>query len=102
MKKIFLLLLSTLTPVFLQASEADLKIPIEIHKFGVLHWGFFVALLGILFGLYQFIKVKKLPSHRSMLDVAQVIYKTCSTYLKQQVKFLAKLFLFIGINFNFP
>ena len=97
MKKIFLLLLSTLTPVFLQASEADLKIPIEIHKFGVLHWGFFVALLGILFGLYQFIKVKKLPSHRSMLDVAQVIYKTCSTYLKQQGKFLAKLFLFIGI-----
>ena len=97
MKKIFLLLLSTLTPVFLQASETDLKIPIEIHKFGVLHWGFFVAFLGILFGLYQFVKVKKLPSHRSMLDVAQVIYKTCSTYLKQQGKFLAKLFIFIGI-----
>ena len=97
MKKIFLLLLSTLMPVFLQASEADLKIPIEIHKFGVLHWGFFVAFLGILFGLYQFVKVKKLPSHRSMLDVAQVIYKTCSTYLKQQGKFLAKLFIFIGI-----
>lgn len=32
-----------------------------------------------------------------MLDVAQVIYKTCSTYLKQQGKFLARLFIFIGI-----
>lgn len=97
MKKILLLLISAITPVLLQASEADLKIPNEIHNFGVLHWGFFVAFLGILFGLYQFVKVKKLPSHRSMLDVAQVIYKTCSTYLKQQGKFLFKLFIFIGI-----
>lgn len=97
MKRIYLLLLSALLPAVVQASEADLKIPGEIHKFGVLHWGFFVAFLGILFGLYQFLKVKKLPAHKSMLDVAQVIYKTCSTYLKQQGKFLARLFIFIGI-----
>ena len=83
MKRIYLLLLSALLPAVVQASEADLKIPGEIHEFGVLHWGFFVAFLGILFGLYQFLKVKKLPAHKSMLDVAQVIYKTCSTYLKQ-------------------
>ena len=97
MKRIYLLLLSALLPAVVQASEADLKIPGEIHEFGVLHWGFFVAFLGILFGLYQFLKVKKLPAHKSMLDVAQVIYKTCSTYLKQQGKFLARLFIFIGI-----
>lgn len=97
MKRIYLLLLSALLPAVVQASEADLKIPGEIHYFGVLHWGFFVAFLGILFGLYQFLKVKKLPAHKSMLDVAQVIYKTCSTYLKQQGKFLARLFIFIGI-----
>ena len=97
MKRIYLLLLSALLPAVVQASEADLKIPGEIHEFGVLHWGFFVAFLGILFGLYQFLKVKKLPAHNSMLDVAQVIYKTCSTYLKQQGKFLARLFIFIGI-----
>ncbi len=96
MKRIYLLLLSALLPAVVQASEADLKIPGEIHDFGVLHWGFFVAFLGILFGLYQFLKVKKLPAHKSMLDVAQVIYKTCSTYLKQQGKFLARLFIFIG------
>ncbi len=98
MKRIYLLLLSALLPAVVQASEADLKIPGEIHDFGVLHWGFFVAFLGILFGLYQFLKVKKLPAHKSMLDVAQVIYKTCSTYLKQQGKFLARLFIFIGIE----
>lgn len=97
MKRIYLLLLSALLPAVVQASEADLKIPGEIHDFGVLHWGFFVAFLGILFGLYQFLKVKKLPAHKSMLDVAQVIYKTCSTYLKQQGKFLVRLFIFIGI-----
>lgn len=97
MKRIYLLLLSALLPAVVQASEADLKIPGEIHEFGVLHWGFFVAFLGIFFGLYQFLKVKKLPAHKSMLDVAQVIYKTCSTYLKQQGKFLARLFVFIGI-----
>lgn len=97
MKRIYLLLLSALLPAVVQASEADLKIPGEIHEFGVLHWGFFVAFLGILFGLYQFLKVKKMPAHKSMLEVAQVIYKTCSTYLKQQGKFLARLFIFIGI-----
>jgi len=97
MKKLYLLQLSLIMPVLTQASEADLKIPKEIHEFGVLHWGFFIALLGILFGIYQFLKVRKLPAHKNMLDVAQVIYRTCSTYLKQQGKFLAKLFVFIGI-----
>ena len=46
MKRIYLLLLSALLPAVVQASEADLKIPGEIHEFGVLHWGFFVAFLG--------------------------------------------------------
>ena len=97
MKKLYLLQLSLISPVLAQASEADLKIPKAIHEFGVLHWGFFIAFLGILFGIYQFLKVRKLPAHKNMLDVAQVIYRTCSTYLKQQGKFLAKLFVFIGI-----
>lgn len=84
-------------PLASKASEADLKIPIEIHKFGILHWGFLIAILGIFFGIYQFITVKKLPAHKNMLDIAKVIYKTCLTYLKQQGKFLATLFVFIGI-----
>ncbi len=84
-------------PLVTKASEADLKIPIEIHKFGILHWGFLIAILGIFFGIYQFIKVKRLPAHKNMLEIAKVIYKTCLTYLKQQGKFLATLFIFIGI-----
>ena len=49
-----------------------------------------------MFGLYQFLKVKKIRAHQSMLDVANVIFETGKTYLIQQGKFLAMLFLFIG------
>jgi K(+)-stimulated pyrophosphate-energized sodium pump len=41
-------------------------------------------------------QVKKIRAHKSMLDVAHVIYETGKTYLIQQGKFLAILFLFIG------
>lgn len=83
-------------PVMTFASEADLKIPEEIKNQNILYLGFVVTILGLLFGLYQFMKVKKLPAHKSMLDIAEVIYQTCRAYLKQQGKFLAILFLFIG------
>ena len=78
MKRIYLLLLSALLPAVVQASEADLKIPGEIHEFGVLHWGFFVAFLGILFGLYQFLKVKKLPAHKSISNNKASFLHACS------------------------
>lgn len=97
MRRKILFLFTTLFPTFLFASEADLKIPIEIQNFGILHWGFLITILGLFFGFYQFVRVKKLPSHKSMLDIAHVIYKTCSTYLKQQGKLLFILFLFIGV-----
>jgi K(+)-stimulated pyrophosphate-energized sodium pump len=83
-------------PLLSFAGEADLKIPASIKQEKILYLGFAVTLLGLLFGLYQFRKVKRLPAHQSMLDIAHVIYKTCSAYLKQQGKFLAILFLFIG------
>ena len=89
-------LLTMLSPVITFASEADLKIPEGVHNASILYWGFVVTILGLFFGLYQFMKVKKLPAHRSMLEIGDVIYKTCSAYLKQQGKFLAILFLFIG------
>lgn len=85
-----------LVPFFTMASEADLKIPDSIKNQNILYFGFIVTLLGLLFGLYQFMRVKKLPAHKSMLEIADVIYSTCKTYLKQQGKFLAILFLFIG------
>ncbi|OFY20761.1 MAG: sodium-translocating pyrophosphatase [Bacteroidetes bacterium GWF2_29_10] len=96
MKKIISLLSLIALPYLTFASEADLKIPESIKSEGILYWGFFVTFLGLLFGLYQFMKVKKLPAHKSMLEIADVIYKTCIVYLKQQGKFLSILFLFIG------
>jgi Inorganic pyrophosphatase len=98
MKKKLLMssLLALLVPAMTFASEADLKVPDAIKSEGVLYWGFVVCALGLLFGLYQFMKVKKLPAHKAMLDVSDVIYKTCSAYLKQQGKFIAILFIFIG------
>lgn len=98
MKKSMLLtsLLLMLAPISMLASEADLQVPEAIKSTHVLYWGFLICVLGLLFGFYQFMKVKKLPAHKAMLEVSEVIYQTCVTYLKQQGKFLAILFIFIG------
>ncbi|MBS1348132.1 MAG: sodium-translocating pyrophosphatase, partial [Firmicutes bacterium] len=60
-----------------------------------------VCVLGFLFCIYQFFKVRKLRAHKSMLDVAATIYETCKTYMIQQGKFLCLLLLFIGICIAF-
>ncbi len=96
MRKILSLLTISLLPVFTFASEADLVIPEEIKSQNILYWGFLITFAGFLFGLYQFVQVKKIRAHQSMLDVAQVIFETAKTYLIQQGKFLAILFIFIG------
>ncbi len=83
------------------ASEANLVIPDSIKEESILYYGFIITLLGFLFGLYQFVKVKKLRAHESMLEVAQVIYETGKTYLIQQGKFLMILFIFIGAAVSF-
>jgi K(+)-stimulated pyrophosphate-energized sodium pump len=83
-------------PFLTMASEADLVIPDGIKNQTILYWGFLITIAGFMFGLYQFVKVKKIRAHQSMLDVADVIYQTGKTYLIQQGKFLAILFVFIG------
>ncbi|MFN8255335.1 MAG: sodium-translocating pyrophosphatase [Bacteroidales bacterium] len=90
------IILSCAIPLQTFASEADLKVPEGIKSESILYYGFIITILGMLFGFIQFMKVKKLPAHRAMLDVAEVIYQTCSAYLKQQGRFLAILFIFIG------
>jgi K(+)-stimulated pyrophosphate-energized sodium pump len=102
MKKIILLLASVMMPAFMFASEADLKIPnLSDNQNHLLLFGFLICILGMLFGLYQYQKVRKLGAHKSMLDVAKVIFETCKTYLIQQGKFLIILFLFIGLCIAF-
>ena len=97
MKKSFILLLALASSLGLSASEADLVMPESLHDLSFLHWGFLVCILGMLFGVYHFIKTKNLPVHDAMREIGEVIYKTCSTYLKQQGRFLAILFVFIGV-----
>ena len=96
MKKILSLIAVFLLPILTFASEADLVIPEEIKGQNILYWGFLITVLGMMFGLYQFVQVKKIRAHKSMLEVAQVIFETSKIYLIQQGKFLLILFIFIG------
>jgi K(+)-stimulated pyrophosphate-energized sodium pump len=86
-------------------SEADIPLPSldgvsyfggALSGRGLLSIGFVVCILGGLFGLYQYLHIKKLPAHQAMLDISELIYSTCKTYLIQQGKFLAILEIFIG------
>ncbi len=100
-----LLLLQTVK-VF--ASEADLAIP-DLHEghfniFGgvisaweFLFYGALVIAGTLSFSLFLRNQIKRLKAHRSMLEVANTIYETCSTYLVQQGRFLIMLFLFIAV-----
>ena len=56
----------------------------------------FVA-LGLLFGLVIYHQLKNLPVHKSMLEISELIYETCKTYLVTQAKFLVVLEVFIGV-----
>lgn len=97
MKKILLSASAMLAPVMAMASEADLKIPeLTQGQNSMLYAGFAICILGLVFGLYQFLQVKGLKAHKSMLDVSNVIFETCKTYLLQQGKFLFWLFLIIA------
>jgi K(+)-stimulated pyrophosphate-energized sodium pump len=96
MKKLLTFLFAAILPALTFASEADLVIPPGVKDQPILYWGFLITFAGFLFGLFQFMKVKKIRAHQSMLDVAEVIFQTAKTYLIQQGKFLAILFLFIG------
>ncbi|MBU9888448.1 MAG: sodium-translocating pyrophosphatase [Candidatus Omnitrophica bacterium] len=93
------------------ASEADLKIP-DLHEgrfslfggltgFQILLYGALVILGTVGVSFFQFLKVKSLPAHKSMLDVAETIFQTCKTYLKQQIKFLAILFAIIACAMSY-
>jgi len=59
--------------------------------------GLVVCLLGLAFGMTIFVRLKNLPVHRSMLEVSELIYETCKTYLITQGKFILILEAFIGV-----
>ena len=99
---LFSLAMLLIMPATAVASEANLAIPhLTQSQNHLLMGGIVVCILGMLFGVYQFNKVKKIKAHKSMLDVAATIYETCKTYLIQQGKFLCILFAFIGVCIAF-
>src|SRR4029077_17947331 len=51
----------------------------------------------LLFGLATFTQLRNLPVHRSMLEISELIYETCKTYLITQGKFLLVLWVFIAV-----
>jgi K(+)-stimulated pyrophosphate-energized sodium pump len=59
--------------------------------------GLLVCALGMLFGLMMYTRLKNLPVHRAMLEVSELIWETCKTYLITQGKFLLILEIFIGL-----
>jgi len=62
----------------------------------ILMGGIVVSILGLAFGLVIYTQLKNLPVHPSMLEISELIYETCKTYLTQQGKFLLILEAFIG------
>jgi len=88
------------------ASEADIKLPdlSQVSFMGgslsgmtILNVGLVICVIGLIFGIMQYVQTKNLPAHKAMLDVSQTIWETCKTYLFQQGKFLMALWVLIAI-----
>jgi K(+)-stimulated pyrophosphate-energized sodium pump len=84
--------------------EASLVLPdlSQVTFFGVnsrtlLMSGIGICMLGLLFGLVSYSRLQKLPVHRSMLEVSELIYETCKTYLVTQGRFILLLEVFVGL-----
>ena len=93
------------SPLLAQGGEADLKLPDlsqAVFLGGVsgptlLMFGLGISVLGFVFGLAMYSHLKNLPVHKSMLEISELIYETCKTYLLTQGKFLAMLWVFIAV-----
>ena len=88
--------LTALVPAFIAsavfAGEADLKIPnVSEVTFGngmtgkfLLLGGLVISVLGALFGYVQYKQTVRMPAHKSMLSVSNIIWETCKSYMWQQ------------------
>src|SRR4051794_13656475 len=93
-----------------RASEAALAIP-DLHVkvfFGntvsawwLLFCGAMVIAGTLGISLYLRTQIHKLPAHKSMLDIAEIIFQTCKTYLIQQGKFLLMLWVLIAAAMSY-
>ena len=100
---LFAIMIFGLSPAF--ASEADLVVPsiqsISPSNYTLLLVGLGISVIGLIFGLIEFLKIKKLDVHKAMDEVGNTIFETCKTYLIQQGKFLLVLEVLIGLCIAF-
>ncbi len=98
-------LAALLSPVLAFANEANLVLPDlatqsffngAINGRNLLLIGIAISVVGLIFGLVQYAQLKNLPVHKSMLEVSELIYETCKTYLITQGKFILYLEVLIG------
>jgi K(+)-stimulated pyrophosphate-energized sodium pump len=87
-----------------RASEADIVVPdlstvsfFGMNGYNLLLSGFVVCILGMVFGWFAYSGLRKLPVHKSMREISELIYETCKTYLLTQGKFILILWAFIAI-----
>src|ERR1019366_6953225 len=92
------------SPADTAGGEANLKLPdlSQVRFLGtdghtLLLVGILFCVFGLMFGLTIYSRLKNLPVHRSMLEVSDLIYETCKTYLVTQGKFLLLLEAFIAV-----
>ncbi len=84
--------------------EANLVLPdlSTVQFFGMnghslLMIGLLFCVGGLLFGLAIYVQLKNSPVHRTMLEISELIYETCKTYLITQGKFILVLWAFIAV-----
>ncbi|MGA2132799.1 MAG: sodium-translocating pyrophosphatase [Bryobacteraceae bacterium] len=88
-----------------EGGEASLNLPdLDSATFlggiggrSLLMFGLVFCVLGMVFGLIIYNRLKNMAVHKSMLEVSELIYETCKTYLITQGKFLILLECFIGV-----
>jgi len=68
-----------------------------ISGHNLLLFGIVIAVLGLAFGLAMYMNLQRLPVHRSMREISELIYETCKTYLTTQGKFILLLEAFIAV-----
>lgn len=87
------------------AGEANINLPAldhvtffngQLSSYALLYFGLAVCVIGALFGFFQYKQTCALPVHKAMADVSNIIWETCKTYLLQQGKFLAGLWVLIA------
>ncbi len=94
--------IAAVMPAF--AGEADLIIPdLASAKFMntdgrvILLYGILICIFGFAFGLKQYMSIRRMPVHKSMKEISELIYETCKTYLITQGKFLIFLEVLVGL-----